>query len=215
MSFRYFDNIRIGQLISRIVSDIAEIRELVFLGPNYLLVCTITMLGTLGILIYLNWPLALLVNLLLLGKAYESVATNHALKQSGRMIREQVGNLTAQTNESLNAIRLVKSFNNEEWEEKRLDKNGQALLQARKTSFDLLSRLNSNAVLFSNVTNLVIIVVGGAMIAYGILSEQADEMLSRAEAIVAADENVESYMLRYNSNSGTITAYLEDDRKGK
>lgn len=48
-----------------------------------------------------------------------------------------------------------------------LIKNGQALLQARKTSFDLLSRLNSNAVLFSNVTNLVIIVVGGAMIAYG------------------------------------------------
>ena len=46
----------------------------------------------------------------------------------------------------------------------------------------------------------------------GILSEQADEMLSRAEAIVAADENVESYMLRYSGNSGTITAYLEDDR---
>ncbi len=167
MSFRYFDNVRIGQLISRIVSDIGEIRELVFLGPNYLLVCTITMLGTLGILIYLNWPLALLVNILLLAKAYESVSTNKALKQSGRIIREQVGNLTAQTNESLNAIRLVKSFNNEEWEEKRLDTNAQALLQARKTSFDLLSRLNSNAVLFSNVTNLVIIVVGGVMIAYG------------------------------------------------
>ena len=167
MSFRYFDNVRIGQLISRIVSDIAEIRELVFLGPNYLLVCTITMVGTLGILIYLNWPLALLVNLLLLGKAYESLATNKALKQSGRIIREQVGNLTAQTNESLNAIRLVKSFNNETWEEKRMDTNGQSLLQARKTSFDLLSRLNSNAVLFSNVTNLVIIVVGGAMISYG------------------------------------------------
>lgn len=46
----------------------------------------------------------------------------------------------------------------------------------------------------------------------GILSEQADDMLSRAEAIVAADKNVESYMLRYNSNSGTITAYLEDER---
>lgn len=46
----------------------------------------------------------------------------------------------------------------------------------------------------------------------GILSEQADDMLSRAEAIVAADKNVESYMLRYNSNSGTITAYLVDER---
>lgn len=166
MSFRYFDNVRIGQLISRIVSDIAEIRELVFLGPNYLLVCSITMLGTLGILFYLNWPLALLVNLLLIFKAYESVSTNKALKASGRNIREQVGNLTAQTNESLNAIRLVKSFNNEYWEERRLQKNAQDLLEARKASFDLLAKLNSNAVLFSNVTNLVIIVVGGVFISY-------------------------------------------------
>lgn len=167
MSFKYFDNTRIGQLVSRIVSDISEIRDLVFLGPNYLLVCSITMLGTMGLLLYINWPLALLVNLLLIAKAYESVSTNKVLKKSGRVIREQVGNLTAQTNESLNAVRLVKSFNNEAIEEKRLAKNAHALLHARKTSFDLLSRLNSNAVFFSNITNLVIIVAGGVMVSYG------------------------------------------------
>ena len=47
----------------------------------------------------------------------------------------------------------------------------------------------------------------------GLLSELADEMLARAEQIVASHEDVESYMLRYNNDSGTITAYLKDDRK--
>ena len=49
----------------------------------------------------------------------------------------------------------------------------------------------------------------------GILSEQAEDMLNRAEAVVKADPNMESYMLRYNGNSGTITAYLKDDRDMK
>ena len=47
----------------------------------------------------------------------------------------------------------------------------------------------------------------------GLLSDQADAMLEKAESIVASHEDVESYMLRYNSDSGTITAYLKDDRK--
>ena len=46
----------------------------------------------------------------------------------------------------------------------------------------------------------------------GILTEKAEDMLNRAEAVVKADENVDSYMLRYNGGSGSITAYLKDDR---
>ena len=47
----------------------------------------------------------------------------------------------------------------------------------------------------------------------GLITEQADAILAQAEAIVAAHEDVESYMLRYNNDEGTITAYLKDDRK--
>jgi len=46
----------------------------------------------------------------------------------------------------------------------------------------------------------------------GLLTEQADSILSSAEAIIAANENVEDYVLRYSNDSGTITAYLKDDR---
>ncbi len=47
----------------------------------------------------------------------------------------------------------------------------------------------------------------------GLITEQADAILAQAESIVAAHEDVESYMLRYNNDEGTITAYLKDDRK--
>lgn len=166
MSFRYFDNQRVGQLVSRIVGDIGEIRELIFLGPNYLLVCIIFMLGTVSILFYLNWKLALIVNLLLLAKAYDSVTVNRKLKKAGREARSQVGNITAQTTESLNAVRLVQSFNNEDVETKRLDVAADKLLKARGKSFSLLAHSNTSMVFFSNITNLVIIVVGGILIAY-------------------------------------------------
>lgn len=167
MSFGYFDNQRVGQLVSRIVSDVGEIRELVFLGPNYLLVCLIFMLGTMSILFYLNWQLALVVNGLLLLKAVDSVTTNRRLKQAGRAARREVGELTAQTTESLNAIRLVQSFNNEELECERLEKIAARLLAARKKSFGILSHSNTSMVFFSNITNLVIIIAGGILITYG------------------------------------------------
>ena len=167
MSFRFFDNQRVGQLVSRIVSDVGEIRELIFLGPNYLLVCIIFMLGTISILFYINWQLAIIVNILLLAKAYDSVTTNRKLKKAGREARSQVGNLNAQTTESLNAVRLVQSFNNEDLECSKLDAVAAKLLAARKKSFALLSHSNTSMVFFSNITNLVIIVAGGVLITLG------------------------------------------------
>ena len=167
MSFHFFDNQRVGQLVSRIVSDVGEIRELIFLGPNYLLVCIVFMLGTISILFYINWQLALIVNLLLLVKAYDSVTTNRRLKEAGRAARKEVGNLSAQTTESLNAIRLVQSFVNEELEDKRLAQVAARLLAAREESFGILSHSNTSMTFFSNITNLTIIVAGGVLITYG------------------------------------------------
>lgn len=167
MSFRFFDNQRIGQLVARIVGDVGEIRELIFLGPNYLLVCTVFMIGTISILFYINWQLAIIVNILLLAKAYDSVTTNRKLKKAGREARSQVGNITAQTTESLNAVRLVQSFNNEALETSKMDMVAAKLLAARKKSFSLLGHSNTSMVFFSNITNLTIIVAGGVLITLG------------------------------------------------
>lgn len=166
LSFRYFDNQRVGQVVSRIVSDVGEIREMIFLAPNYLFVCTFMMLGTMVMLFYINWQLAIFVNILLVCKAYDSMSTNRKMKKAGRAARVEVGNMNAQTTESLNAIRLVQSFTNEQAELNKLDIACKRLLEARKRSFELLGHSNVSMVFFSNVTNLVIIVMGSMMIAY-------------------------------------------------
>jgi ATP-binding cassette subfamily B protein len=57
MSFSFFDNAKTGQLLSRLTSDIAEIGELAFLAPFDFIICTLTMGGTLVLLLYLNLKL--------------------------------------------------------------------------------------------------------------------------------------------------------------
>jgi len=46
----------------------------------------------------------------------------------------------------------------------------------------------------------------------GLKNELADDILKRAEQVVASNENVDSYMLRFNSSDGSISVYLKDDR---
>ena len=47
----------------------------------------------------------------------------------------------------------------------------------------------------------------------GLLDEKANDILNQVESIVSSHEDVDSYMLRYNGSSGTVSAYLKDDRK--
>lgn len=167
MSFVYFDNARTGQLLSRLVNDIAEIGQLMFYIPNLVIVCTVTMLGTISLLFYLNWQLASVVSVLLVLKAYEAVSVNRRMKASFTEAREKTGILNTRVAESLNAIRLVKIFHNETLEVEKLLTAGRELLTAQQKSFGIVGRMNGSLVLFSNTTNLVIIVMGGLLTANG------------------------------------------------
>ena len=164
LSFSFFDNQRVGQLVSRIVSDVGDIREIVFLGPNYLIVCSIYMVGTLGVLFGINWKLALVVNFLLILKAVDSVNTNQRMKSASRMVSKEVGQVSAFTTESLSAVRMVQAFNNTSEETKKLDGLADSLFEARRKNFSLLGYSNSSMVFFTNITNLVIVVCGGYLI---------------------------------------------------
>ena len=113
MSFRFFDNARTGQLLSRITSDIVEVSELTFKGPNDLLVCSISMLGTIVMMLYLNPYLGSIIGVLLIFKAVHSVYVNRKMKRAFRRSRAKSGEVSAQAEEALSGIRLVKAFANE------------------------------------------------------------------------------------------------------
>lgn len=165
LSFRYFDNSKTGQLLSRIVGDISEVGELSFRGPNDLIVCSITMIGTMIILFYLNWKIALFVCVLLLGKAISMISTNRKMKQAFRENRAKMGDISAQVEDSISGIRLVKAFTNEEYELKKFSKASNNLLAARASSYKILAKFSSSVSFFTHLINITLLVVGGIMIA--------------------------------------------------
>ena len=170
MSFKYFDNAKTGQLLSRLTSDIAEIGELSFRGPNDVIVCCITMIGTIGILFWMNFYLGLLIAVLLIGKTLHTVYVNKKMKAAFRENRIKSGEITARAEESLGGIRLVKAFAQEEYELKRFMEKSLDFLETRRKSYKILAYFSGSVNFFTNITNLLILACGGLLIAKDKLS---------------------------------------------
>lgn len=167
MGYSFYDNAQSGQLLSRLVNDIAEVGGLMFAIPHLLVTCLITMLGSTALLFYLNWQLAIVVTALLLFKTFSTIKLNGDMKKMFMRARENTGDLSGQIAESLQGIRLVKVFNNEEKELNKMLRAGESLLNVQKNSFRTVGKLHGGIDFFSNVMNLTIIVLGGVLITLG------------------------------------------------
>ena len=170
MSFKYFDNAKTGQLLSRLTSDIAEIGELSFRGPNDIIVCCITMIGTIGILFWMNVYLGILIAVLLIAKTLHTVYVNKKMKAAFRENRIKSGEITARAEESLDGIRLVKAFAQEEYELARFMEKSLDFLETRRKSYKILAYFSGSVNFFTNITNLLILSCGGLLIAKDKLS---------------------------------------------
>lgn len=170
MSFKYFDNAKTGQLLSRLTSDIAEIGELSFRGPNDIIVCCITMIGTIGILFLMNVYLGILIAVLLIAKTLHTVYVNKKMKAAFRENRIKSGEITARAEESLGGIRLVKAFAQEEYELARFMEKSLDFLETRRKSYKILAYFSGSVNFFTNITNLLILSCGGLLIAKDKLS---------------------------------------------
>lgn len=164
MSFKYFDNAKTGQLLSRLTSDIAEIGELSFRGPNDIIVCCITMIGTIGILFWMNVYLGILIAVLLIAKTLHTVYVNKKMKAAFRENRVKSGEITARAEESLGGIRLVKAFAQEEYELARFMEKSLDFLETRRRSYKILAYFSGSVNFFTNITNLLILACGGLLI---------------------------------------------------
>ena len=170
MSFKYFDNAKTGQLLSILTSDIAEIGELSFRGPNDVIVCCITMIGTISILFWMNFYLGLLIAVLLIAKTLHTVYVNKKMKAAFRENRIKSGEITARAEESLGGIRLVKAFAQEEYELARFMEKSLDFLETRRKSYKILAYFSGSVNFFTNITNLLILACGGLLIAKDKLS---------------------------------------------
>lgn len=167
MTFRFFDNSKTGQLLARLTADVSEVSELAFRAPNDIIVCLFSMVGTIAILFWMNLPLGFLITVLLLAKTVHTIYINRKMKASFKDFRVKSGDVTARTEESLTGIRLTKAFAMERRELAAFDDVSANYLDARRRSFKILAHFMGSMNFFTNFTNLLIMCVGGALVANG------------------------------------------------
>ena len=170
LSFRYFDNEKTGQLLSRITSDVTEVSELAFRGPNDVLLCAVIMTGTIVAMLIMNWTLAILIGGLLIGKAFHTVKINRKMKDAFRKNRVKAGEVSARAEESLSGIRLIKAFAMEDFERKRFCGKSRELRNTRFNSYKLVAYFSGSINFFTNFINVVVLLAGGYMISVDILT---------------------------------------------
>lgn len=166
LPFTYFDNAKTGQLFATLTSDVAEISELAFRAPNDLIVCILSMLGTIVMLLWLNPTLGVLLALLLIFKTLHTIYINNKLKNTFYANRVQYGALAAVIEENLTGIRMVKAFAAEKTSFASYLNLAEAYLTTRQASFKVRSYFGASINFFSNAANLVILLVGSILISY-------------------------------------------------
>lgn len=170
LSFSFYDDEKVGQLMSRITSDLFDITELLHHGPENVTISVIKIIGALAILLSINVRLALIAFLLVPFMLVYAYFFNKKMKQAFRVNRIKIAEINAQIEDNLSGIRVVKSFANEDLENKKFKVGNDAFLEAKKNNYKYMGGYNSGITAFTTMINLLVIVSGGLMITKDMIS---------------------------------------------
>lgn len=170
LSFSFYDDEKVGQLMSRITSDLFDITELLHHGPENVTISVIKIIGALAILLSINVRLALIAFLLVPFMLVYAYFFNKKMKQAFRVNRIKIAEINAQIEDNLSGIRVVKSFANEDLENKKFKVGNDAFLEAKKNNHKYMGGYNSGLTAFTTMINLLVIVSGGLMITKDMIS---------------------------------------------
>lgn len=165
LSFRFYDDQKVGQLMSRITNDLFDITELLHHGPENLILSAIKIVGALIILANINITLSLSAFAVLpfmFGFAY---VLNKRMRGAFRRNRQKISEINGQIEDNLSGIRVVKSFANEEIENKKFKIGNDGFLSAKKNSYFYMGLFQAGVSSFTTLIQVCVIVVGGILIA--------------------------------------------------
>jgi len=111
----------VGQLISRFTNDLTFVRETLLRASNGLIRDVITVVGLVGVMIYLDPLLALIVLVIYPAAAVPIIDIGRRLRKSSTNTQEHMGNLTSVLNESFAGARMVKTYGLDHYERRRAD----------------------------------------------------------------------------------------------
>jgi len=166
LSFNFFDNQKVGQLMSRITNDLFDITELLHHGPEDIVISVIKIIGSFIILSRINVRLCLIAFDLVPVMLLYAYFFKNRMKRAYRNNRIKIAAINSQIEDNLSGIRVVKSFANESEEMKKFTKGNDGFLSAKKDSYRYMAGFNSGMNAFVTLIQ-VLVVVGGTIFITG------------------------------------------------
>lgn len=169
-SFSYFDHHNTGDLLSRVTNDLFDIAECAHHGPEWIIICTIEIVGSFIILARISWRLSLALALATFVLFCYGLWANGRLTELFRDNRRKISQVNAQLEDSLAGARVVKSFANEDIESAKFAHSNRAYEASKVRNYLGMGRFNASVSGFTGVLYAIIVVYGGLLVADGQLA---------------------------------------------
>ncbi len=167
LSFAFYDNQKVGQLMSRITTDLFDITELMHHGPENIILSIIKIIGAFAILLSINPLLALAAFVVLPFMFAFAYYMNKKMRLAFRQNRVRIAEINGQIEDNLSGIRVVKSFANEAIENEKFRQGNEGFLAAKKNSYHYMGSFNAGMGAFTTLIQVCVILAGTVLIAYG------------------------------------------------
>lgn len=170
LPFSYYDETKVGSIMSRVTNDLFEISELAHHGPEDLFISLITIIGALCMILTINPWLSLIVLVLLPPMFIVVVRLRKDMKQTFKEGREKTALINASVESSLSGIRVSKSYTAEKHEIEKFDRANEEYKSVRKRNYKLMGKFHTGMSFCMDLLYLVTLVAGGLFYAFGLIS---------------------------------------------
>lgn len=164
LSFNFYDDQKVGQLMSRITNDLFEISELAHHGPEDIVISIIKFVGSFVILLSINIKLTLAAFLVIPVMLVYAFYFNKKMKMAFKENRARIADINATIEDNLSGIRVVKSFANEDAEIAKFQERNSRFVDSKKRSYLYMGGFHSGLGAFITLISVVVIVVGAVLI---------------------------------------------------
>ena len=167
LSFTFFDNQKVGQLLSRITSDLFDISELLHHGPEDVTISLIKFIGSFLILVNINGTLTVITFAFIPVIAVYAFLLNRRMKHAFKTNRARIADINGQIEDSLSGVRAVKSFGNEAIEIEKFHEGNERFVESKRKSYWYMGLYNSGLGALTTLVTIVVLVAGASLMAGG------------------------------------------------
>lgn len=167
LSNDYFDNTKVGTIMSRVTSDLFDITEFSHHCPEEFFIAGIKIVGSFAILFRVNGMLTVIMFMLLPVMGLAAVFLRKKMKYAFKRQRVKIAELNADLEDTLLGIRVVKSFAGEEREKKKFKKGNEEFFQTKKDAYKYMAAFQSATRFSDGLLYVAVLVVGSAFMIKG------------------------------------------------